>query len=90
MVRFIDSVYRTHEPHKRKVVSLKDLLEGKAQGRTNEKQAISMAGNHIQGIQFNLRRSAAVPTNSSRREVRERLPYRIGSCGISGIDWRRR
>ena len=48
----IPQVRKEREIDKRKVVSFRDLFDGTAHGRANEKQVISMTGNHIQGIQF--------------------------------------
>ena len=48
----IPEVKRSRRMDMRKTVSFKDLFAGRAQGRLNTRQIISLAGNQIQGIQF--------------------------------------
>lgn len=48
----IPEVKKERKIDKRKVVSFKDLFDRKVHGRANDKQVVSMTGNHIQGIQF--------------------------------------
>lgn len=48
----IPKIERTRRIDQRRVVSFKDVFEGKALGRVNEKQILGTAGNQIQGIQF--------------------------------------
>jgi ornithine cyclodeaminase/alanine dehydrogenase-like protein (mu-crystallin family) len=48
----IPEVARERKIDRRKMVSFKDLFEGTALGRINDRQIISMTGSGIQGIQF--------------------------------------
>jgi len=48
----IPKVTKERKVDRRQIVSFKDLFGEKTGGRDNDRQIVSMAGNHIQGIQF--------------------------------------
>lgn len=48
----IPEVERAGRLDKRKVISFKDLFEGKTKGRVYKRQILAVGGNQIQGIQF--------------------------------------